>query len=47
LERRAGKWPSVSAECVAKMRWNLVQTYGFHRRKSVDIDVDLFCFERI
>ena len=47
LLRRAKKWPGVRAECRAQLRWNLDQSFGFHKKKSLDIDVDLFSFERI
>jgi len=33
-------------ERVAEMRWNLDQSYRFHKKQSVDIAVDLFMFER-
>lgn len=45
--KKARKWPHVRIEPRAQMRWNLNQTYSFHRKKNVDIDVDLFCFQRI
>uniref|UniRef100_A0A915MG38 5'-nucleotidase n=1 Tax=Meloidogyne javanica TaxID=6303 RepID=A0A915MG38_MELJA len=43
-EKEDGEFLRV--ECVAEMRWNLDQSYRFHRKQSVDIAVDLFMFER-
>ncbi|TKR64726.1 hypothetical protein L596_025216 [Steinernema carpocapsae] len=34
----------AKAECVAELRWNLENTYKFHKKKSVDIQVDLIKF---
>uniref|UniRef100_A0A915MQX3 Methyltransferase-like protein 5 n=1 Tax=Meloidogyne javanica TaxID=6303 RepID=A0A915MQX3_MELJA len=36
----------IRVERVAEMRWNLDQSYRFHKKQSVDIAVDLFMFER-
>uniref|UniRef100_A0A915PPC8 Methyltransferase-like protein 5 n=1 Tax=Setaria digitata TaxID=48799 RepID=A0A915PPC8_9BILA len=40
----ARKLPDVIGECIAKLRWNLPATYAYHRRQSIDIDVDLWQF---
>ncbi|VDO69801.1 unnamed protein product, partial [Onchocerca flexuosa] len=38
------KLSGISGECIAELRWNLPATYAYHRRKSVDIEVDLWQF---
>ncbi|VDO52378.1 unnamed protein product [Brugia timori] len=40
----AQKLPDISADCIAQLRWNLPATYSYHRRQSVDIEVDLWQF---
>ncbi|KAM3724410.1 rRNA N6-adenosine-methyltransferase metl-5 [Dirofilaria immitis] len=40
----AHKLPGINGECIAELRWNLPATYTYHRRKSVDIEVDLWQF---
>lgn len=34
----------VKAEVLAELKYDLPSTYKFHKRKSVDIDVDLYRF---
>jgi predicted RNA methylase len=36
-----------SGEVIAEMKYDLPKTMEFHKRKSVDIEVDLFRFQRI
>ncbi|VDK77624.1 unnamed protein product [Litomosoides sigmodontis] len=40
----AQKLPDTRAECIAQLRWNLPATYAYHKRQSVDIEVDLWQF---
>uniref|UniRef100_A0A6G1SKQ3 Methyltransferase-like protein 5 n=1 Tax=Aceria tosichella TaxID=561515 RepID=A0A6G1SKQ3_9ACAR len=43
---KSKQW-AVSAKPIAQIRYNLENTYKFHKRKSVDIDVDLWRVEDI
>lgn len=36
--------PDINATCIAQLRWNLPATYAYHKRQSVDIEVDLWKF---
>ncbi|KAK6739773.1 hypothetical protein RB195_008331 [Necator americanus] len=45
--KTANKWDDADARCVAQLRWNLPATYKFHKKKSVDIDVDLIHYKKI
>lgn len=38
---KAEQW-GVAAKPIAQIRYNLENTYRFHKRGSVDIDVDLW-----
>lgn len=40
----AQKLSGIHAECIAQLRWNLPATYAYHKRQSVDIEVDLWQF---
>ena len=33
-------------EVIAQLRWNLPKTYKFHKKKSVDIEVDFVRFRK-
>lgn len=43
--KKAEDW-GVKAEVLAKLRYNLPNTYRFHRKTSVDIEVDFIRFFR-
>ncbi|KAJ1373931.1 hypothetical protein KIN20_036493 [Parelaphostrongylus tenuis] len=45
--KTASKWKDVDARCVARLRWNLPTTYKFHKKNSVDIDVDLIHYKKV
>lgn len=45
LLKKAGDW-GVKAEVLARLRYDLPSTYKFHKKASVDIDVDLIRFSR-
>ncbi|KAE9417089.1 hypothetical protein Angca_006449, partial [Angiostrongylus cantonensis] len=45
--KTANKCNGVDASCVAKLKWNLPTTYKFHKKKSVDIDVDLIHYKKV
>ncbi|VDM62409.1 unnamed protein product [Angiostrongylus costaricensis] len=45
--KTANKWSGMDARCVAKLKWNLPTTYKFHKKKSVDIDVDLIHYKKV
>ena len=47
VSKYAGRWQNVEAVCIAELRWNLPATYKHHRKKSVDIAVDLFRFTKL
>ncbi|XP_049290831.1 rRNA N6-adenosine-methyltransferase METTL5 [Anopheles funestus] len=44
IKKKAQEW-KVRASQVAQLRYNLPQTYKFHKRPSVDVAVDLWRFE--
>lgn len=44
LRKKAAEW-GVHAEVVAELRYNLDATYRFHKKKSVDIEVDCWRFD--
>lgn len=46
IKKKAVEW-NVKASVVAELKYNLPQTYKFHKRSSVDIAVDLWRFEII
>lgn len=41
IRKRSSEW-GVNSEVIAKLRYNLDSTYKFHKRKSVDIEVDVW-----
>lgn len=43
LQKKASDW-GVEFEVIAQLRFDLPQTYRFHKQKSVDIEVDLVRF---
>ena len=43
IEKKAAEW-SVTMEIVAELRFDLPATYKFHKRKSIDIEVDFIRF---
>ncbi|VDO65490.1 unnamed protein product [Heligmosomoides polygyrus] len=47
--KTANKWndADVGARCIAELRWNLDSTYKFHKKKSVDIAVDLIHYKKV
>ncbi|VDM72066.1 unnamed protein product [Strongylus vulgaris] len=45
--KSANKWDNTEAKCVAQLRWDLPATYKFHKKKSVDIDVDLIHYKKV
>ncbi|VDL82743.1 unnamed protein product [Nippostrongylus brasiliensis] len=45
--KTANKWTDTDARCVAELRWNLESTYKFHKKKSVDIAVDLIHYKKV
>ncbi|KHJ85412.1 hypothetical protein OESDEN_14862, partial [Oesophagostomum dentatum] len=45
--KTANKWENADAKCVAQLRWDLPATYKFHKKKSVDIDVDLVHYRKV
>ncbi|KAK5969084.1 MEthylTransferase Like [Trichostrongylus colubriformis] len=45
--KTANKWDDVDACCIAQLRWNLESTYKFHKKKSVDIAVDLIHYKKV
>uniref|UniRef100_A0A1Y9IVR5 Methyltransferase small domain-containing protein n=1 Tax=Anopheles minimus TaxID=112268 RepID=A0A1Y9IVR5_9DIPT len=44
IKTKAQEW-NVRASPIAQLRYNLPQTYKFHKRPSVDVAVDLWRFE--
>ncbi|CAI4230372.1 unnamed protein product [Auanema sp. JU1783] len=44
--KTANNWQNIEAECVAELRWELPATYKFHKKKAVDIEVDLIMFSK-
>ncbi|CAD6188424.1 unnamed protein product [Caenorhabditis auriculariae] len=45
--KAAKNMENVEVDCIAELRWNLPQTYKFHKKKSVDVDVDLVRFKKL
>lgn len=43
IKRKSMEW-NVKGEVIAELRYNIDACYKFHRRKSVDIEVDLWHF---
>lgn len=43
--KKAGDW-GVKVEVLARLRYDLPNTYKFHKKASVDIDVDFIRFSR-
>lgn len=43
IKKKAAEW-NVKANVVAELKYNLPQTYKFHKKNSVDIAVDLWRF---
>ena len=39
IKKKASEW-GVNMEVLAELRFNLAASYKFHRKKSVDIEVD-------
>lgn len=44
IKKKAAEW-NVKANVVAELKYNLPQTYKFHKKNSVDIAVDLWRFQ--
>lgn len=42
---KTAKLQGVTGEVIAELRYDLPSTYKFHKKSSVDINVDLFRFE--
>lgn len=47
IARKAEKQWEVGAEVVAQLRFDIPQMYRFHKRESVDVEVDLWRFDSI
>lgn len=47
IARKADKQWGVGAQVVAQLRFDIPQMYRFHKRESVDIEVDLWRFDSI
>lgn len=45
IRKRAAREWGVAAEVVAELRYNLDASYRFHKKKSVDIEVDCWRFD--
>ncbi|CAJ0599468.1 unnamed protein product [Cylicocyclus nassatus] len=45
--KTVNKWDDTEAECVAQLRLELPATYKFHKKKTVDIKVDLIHYRRV
>uniref|UniRef100_A0A182SY66 Methyltransferase small domain-containing protein n=1 Tax=Anopheles maculatus TaxID=74869 RepID=A0A182SY66_9DIPT len=45
IKKKAREW-KVQSSLIAELRYNLSQTYKFHKRTSVDVAVDLWRFEK-
>ena len=43
MRRKAGEW-KVEVELVAKLNFDLANTLPMHRKRSVDVEVDLYRF---
>lgn len=43
IQKKAADW-GVEIEVVAELRFDLANTYKFHKKKSVDIEVDFIRF---
>ena len=46
LVRKAADW-GVECEVMAQLRFDLPNSYRFHKQKTVDIEVDLIRFSKI
>ncbi|GMR42540.1 hypothetical protein PMAYCL1PPCAC_12735, partial [Pristionchus mayeri] len=44
---KKGEELGAETRAAAQMRWKLSNTYRFHKKKAVDIDVDVICFTKI
>lgn len=44
IRKKAIEW-GVHAEVVAELRYNLDASYKFHKKKSIDIEVDCWRFD--
>jgi predicted RNA methylase len=42
--KKAASW-GIEAQIVAELRWELPQTHKFHKKKSVDIEVDFIRYD--
>jgi predicted RNA methylase len=47
IARKADRQWGVKAEVVAQLRFDIPQMYRFHKRESVDVEVDLWRFQSI
>ena len=47
IARKAERQWGVKAEVVAQLRFDIPQMYRFHKRESVDVEVDLWRFDSI
>lgn len=45
ITRKATDWGAKRATVVAQLRYDLPQTYSFHKKQSKDIEVDFYRFE--
>jgi len=44
IQRKAKEW-GVGMDVIAQLRWDIPNMYAFHKKKSVDIEVDFIRFE--
>lgn len=44
IQKKSQEW-GVKAEVIAELRYNLESTYKFHKKFSVDIEVDCWRFD--
>lgn len=45
IKKKAREWQLPHSDVIAELRYNLPQTYKFHKKASVDVAVDLWRFE--
>ncbi len=43
--KKAAEW-DVEVEVIAQLRWDIPKMYSFHKKKSVDIEVDFIRFSK-
>lgn len=44
IQKKAHEW-AVQAEVIAELRYNIESSYKFHKKTSVDIEVDCWRFD--